>query len=86
MKQLSAMARRAERVSVSARLAFGFGLPLVFVLLVGGAGIGGMHRLAQTVNDIVAFNNAKLSLAPAQARAVNEQEISAPPVRPGLPA
>ena len=65
-------------------MAFGFGLPLVFVPLVGGAGIGGMPRLAQTVNDIVAFNNAKLGLA--QARAVNEQEISAPPVRPGLPA
>ena len=74
MKLLSAIARRFDRVSVGARLAFGFGLLLMFVLLVGGAGIGGMHRLAQKVNDIVALNNAKLGLAQTQARALGEQE------------
>ncbi len=74
MSLLSTMATRIERVSVGARLACGFGLLLVFILLVGAAGIGGMHRLAQTVSDIVTFNNAKLALAQSQARAVGEQE------------
>ena len=76
MRLLSKMTARIERVSVGARLACGFGLLLVFVLLVGTAGIGGMHRLAQTINDIVVFNNAKLALAQSQARAVGEQEKS----------
>jgi len=74
MNLLSATERRFERITVGARLALGFGLLLFFVLLVGGAGIVGMHQLAKTVNDITAFNNAKLGLAQTQARAVGEQE------------
>jgi methyl-accepting chemotaxis protein len=55
-------------------LALGFGMLLVFVLLVGAAGIGGMSRLNDRVNAIVVYNNAKLGFAQSFSRALVEQE------------
>ena len=61
-------------MGVGTRLATGFGVLLLFVLLVGAAGVAGMHNLGSRVNDIVLFNNAKLGYAQALARAVVGQE------------
>ncbi len=64
----------ASSLSFGTRLAAGFGTLLLFVLLVGAAGVGGMYRLNGRVNDIVVYNNAKLGFAQSIGRAVMEQE------------
>ena len=64
----------ASSLRIGARLTAAFAVMLVFVLLVGAAGIGGMSRLQSRVNDIVVFNNAKLGLAQALSNALSEQE------------
>ena len=71
---LSIPLKWADSLSVGTRLTGGFGILLVFVLLVGAAGVGGMYRLERSVNDIVVYNNAKLGLAQSMSRAVGEQE------------
>lgn len=74
MSSLSALTNWASSLRVGTRLAIGFGILLLFVLLVGAAGVGGMHRLDGRVSDIVVYNNAKLGFAQSLARAVAEQE------------
>jgi methyl-accepting chemotaxis protein len=74
MNPVSAIAGWASRLRVGTRLATGFGVLLLFVLLVGAAGVGGMHRLSGRVNDIVVYNNAKLGFAQSLGRALVEQE------------
>ena len=64
----------ASGLRIRTRVAGGFGVLLVFVLLVGAAGVGGMRLLAGRVNDVVTYNNAKLGLAQSLSRAVVEQE------------
>jgi methyl-accepting chemotaxis protein len=74
MSLLSALSSWASSLRVGTRLAIGFGTLLLFLLLVGAAGVGGMHRLDGRVSDIVVYNNAKLGFAQSLARAVAEQE------------
>jgi methyl-accepting chemotaxis protein len=64
----------ASGLRIGTRLALGFGVLLLFVLLVGAAGVGGMSRLDGRITDIVAYNNAKLGFAQSLSRAVDEQE------------
>jgi methyl-accepting chemotaxis protein len=64
----------ASGLRIGSRLAIGFGVLLLFVLLVGAAGVGGMARLEGRVTDIVAYNNAKLGFAQSLSRAVDEEE------------
>ena len=65
----------ASSLRIATRLALGFGMLLLFVLLVGAAGVGGIGRLEGRVNDIVVFNNAKLGFAQSLSRALGEQEV-----------
>ncbi len=73
-KAKSVRGHRFAGLSVAARLAIGFGVLLVFIVLVGIVGVGGMHRLAGSVNDIVLYNNAKLAYAQAMNSALGDQE------------
>ena len=74
MNSMSALTGWASGLRVGTRLAAGFGTLLLFVLLLGAAGVGGMHRLDGRVSDIVVYNNAKLGFAQSLGRAVVEQE------------
>ena len=64
----------AARLRVVTRLGLGFGVLLLFTLLVGGIGVAGMYRLNDAVTQIVVVNNAKLAFAQSMSRAVGEQE------------
>ena len=74
MKAVSVLTRWTSRLRVGTRLAVGFGILLLFMLLLGFAGVGGMYQLNDRVNDIVVYNNAKLGFAQSMGRAVVEQE------------
>jgi methyl-accepting chemotaxis protein len=74
MHMMSALTGWASSLRVGTRLAVGFGTLLLFLLLVGTAGVGGMHRLDGRVSDIVIYNNAKLGFAQSLGRAVVAQE------------
>ncbi|MGI9134681.1 MAG: MCP four helix bundle domain-containing protein, partial [Rhodoferax sp.] len=74
MKVFSLITDWASRLRVVTRLGLGFGTLLLFTLLVGGAGVGGMYRLHEQVNQIVLVNNAKLAYAQAMSRTLNLQE------------
>ena len=74
MKVLPIVANWASGLRIRTRLAFGFGVLLLLVLMVGTAGIGGMSRLEGRVTDIVTYNNAKLGFAQSLRAAVDEQE------------
>jgi methyl-accepting chemotaxis protein len=74
MNPILKVAARLERFSVGTRLTAGFGLLIVFVLLIGALGVGGMQRLSIKVDEIVSLNNAKLTMAQTMSRAIGEQE------------
>lgn len=76
MKTLSALARWTSGLTVVTRLAVGFGALLLFVLLVGAVSVWGLHRLNDRIDDIVAYNNMKLSFAQSLSHAVEKQEKS----------
>jgi methyl-accepting chemotaxis protein len=76
MPFISSISRWASSLSVTTRLVGGFGLLLIMTLLIGGAGIGGLYRVNNNVNDIVGFTNAKLAAAQVMVRAVNEQQLN----------
>jgi len=71
---LSSPVRWLSRRSVATRLTTGFGFLLLFVVLVGLLGVGGMYRLHSRVDEIVQYNNAKLGYAQAMYAALAEQE------------
>ena len=70
----AAVVRRTSNTRIATRLTLGFGVLMMFVVLVGAAGIAGMERLDRRINDIVVNNNAKLAFAQSLSRAVVEQE------------
>ncbi len=74
MKTSSFLGRWASSLRIGTRLTAGFAVMLLFVLVVGAAGVGGMSRLEGRVNDIVVFNDAKLGLAQSMGRALDGQE------------
>jgi methyl-accepting chemotaxis protein len=76
MSFFSGVARWAGNLSVTARLSFGFGSLLVFALLIGVAGVGGLHRMNSSITDVVSYNNAKLAAAQAMARAATQQQLA----------
>ena len=62
-------------LNVSKRLAGGFGILLLFMLLVGAIGLSGMNKLYEKMNEIVLFNNAKMESAGAMQDALHQREI-----------
>lgn len=74
MNAKAALIGWAARWRVGTRLAAGFGVLLVLVLLVGAVGVAGMQRLDRRVNDIVVLNNSKLGFAQSLGRSVLELE------------
>ena len=71
---LSNHAQWFTRFTVATRLACGFGVLLVLILVVGGIGMGGMYTLNTRINDIVKHNNAKLDFAHTMNNALTKQE------------
>ncbi len=74
MKAFSKISNWMANLRVATRLGLGFGTLLLLTLLVGAAGIGGLYRLNDRVNQIVLFNNAKVAFAQSMSRAVHAQE------------
>ena len=74
MKILMYLTRWVANLAVAMRMAIGFGILLMFILLLGLIGVGGMHKLQGSVNNIVLQNNAKLGLAQTMNVALSEQE------------
>ena len=61
-------------LGVGKRLGVGFALLLIFILLVGVIGIGGMNKLYNKVNNIVLFNNAKITFAEIMSASISQRE------------
>jgi len=67
---------KISNISVSKRLTIGFGILLIFLLVVGAIGLNGMEKLFEKMNEIVIHNNAKLDAAAAMQDAVTAREIA----------
>ena len=75
---VGAVARLAVRITsklnIGKRLAAGFGLVLLFILMVGAIGVGAMEALYKNVNEIVLYNNSKMAFAEAMKGAISQHE------------